>query len=166
MRSRSRSRAGSPRRCSSSSSWRPTRISVRCSYFFVISMAAGTTEVGPWSPPIASREMVMGFAMRQLPPSLLRELSLPSGQFLFVFEDLGRHDVAAAIVAIRADAMPQVRVAGHGATRYGRSLERIVRTTHAAAGRALATFLNSHGVTSIRFVLFQFLQHGKGIFPF
>src|SRR5690606_12967862 len=133
-----------------------------CSYFFVISMAAGTTEVGPWSPPIASREMVMGFAMRQLTPSLLRGLSLPSGQFLFVFEDLGGDDLAAAIVAIRTDVMTHVRLAGHRVTRNGRSLERIVRTTHAATGRALATFLNSHGVTSIRFVLFQFLQHGKG----
>src|SRR5690606_22953951 len=62
----------------------------------------------------------------------------------FVDNDLGRDHLAAAVITVGADVVAQMGFAGDGITRNGGALQGVVRTAHAAAGRRLATFLNSH----------------------
>src|SRR3546814_5149958 len=83
---------------------------------------------------------------------LLPDIGFEIRQIRGLLVVLGLEDLATTIRAVRADVVAHVQFAGSGFDRRGRRDEKIVRTMHAALGRALFVLLNSHGDSCNRVV--------------
>src|SRR6185369_8353012 len=145
-------------RMSCSSPTRMTRASALAARKFI---AAGTVTGGPKSPPMQSTATAMriGPLLRdqhrrgagapavhahRCMPVLYAALCTPMARPDSGLVVLALDHFLAAVVAARADVVPQVHLARGGLHRQRRRGEEIVRPVHAALGRRLLVLLNCH----------------------
>src|SRR6185312_946971 len=75
---------------------------------------------------------------------------------------LGANDLLAAVIAARADVVPQMHLAAHRLDCERRLREKIMRAVHAALARRFLVLLDCHHVLLWVIVLSQALSGGRG----